>query len=167
MADYIYSELINNLVSLNFDGVSNENAEIHVDNLHRLIEAIIKKTPGALSIVDANGKVSTFDGSQNITITLSDKYLKSVTLKQCEENNVPIEGLLVGDYYLDFEMNNKGLGITYHIYCSLPETFTTLLSYSDTMDILTSITMPEGTIISNNTIMFPEGVEINNHNINL
>ena len=63
MADYIYSELINNLVSLNFDGVSNENAEIHVDNLHRLIEAIIKKTPGSLTIVDPSGRESIFDGS--------------------------------------------------------------------------------------------------------
>lgn len=118
MADYIYSELINNLVSLNFDGVSNENAEIHVDNLHRLIEAIIKKTPGSLTIVDPSGRESIFDGSQDISITLSDRHLKSVKVNQCEKDNTPIEGLLVGDYYFDFEMIDRGNGYIYHLYCS-------------------------------------------------
>lgn len=118
MADYIYSELINNLVSLNFDGVSNENAEIHVDNLHRLIEAIIKKTPGSLTIVDPSGRESIFDGSQDISITLSDRHLKSIKINQCEKDNTPIEGLLVGDYYFDFEMIDRGNGYIYHLYCS-------------------------------------------------
>lgn len=118
MADYIYSELINNLVSLNFDGVSNENAEIRVDNLHRLIEAIIKKTPGSLTIVDPSGRESIFDGSQDISITLSDRHLKSVKVTQCEKDNTPIEGLLVGDYYFDFEMIDRGNGYIYHLYCS-------------------------------------------------
>ena len=42
-----------------------------------------------------------------------------------------------------------------------------VLSYSATMEILTSAIMPEGTTIQNNSATFPEGVTINNHNINL
>ena len=44
---------------------------------------------------------------------------------------------------------------------------TMLLSYTDTMEILTSVILPTGTTIENNNITFLEGVTVNNHNINL
>ena len=44
---------------------------------------------------------------------------------------------------------------------------TNILSYSATMEILTSAIMPEGTTAENNNITFPEGVTVNSHNINL
>ena len=42
-----------------------------------------------------------------------------------------------------------------------------VLSYADTMEILTSAIMPTGTTVENNNIAFPEGVTVSNHNINL
>jgi len=62
--DYVYSELNDIVVNIEYNGVENETSKVLVDNLNRLIEVIIKKLPNKLLIIDKDGNTIQFDGSE-------------------------------------------------------------------------------------------------------
>lgn len=69
--DYIYGSLNQNLISIDYSGVENEEAKVLVDNINRLIEVIVKKLPNTLIILDQDGSAIKFDGSSIKEIDLT------------------------------------------------------------------------------------------------
>ena len=119
--DYIYGELNQNLISVNYEGVETEETKVLVDNLQRLIEVIIKKLPHLLTITSCDGEQYKFDGSQDIALSLKDTSINKLTLVKCTQDDIPYEGAKVGDFYLDVEVkkNEGGVESISHSYCSL------------------------------------------------
>ena len=96
----------------------------------------------------------------------------SHTLKPDVNNNLRTlrysrTGSTAGNIDIDFPNASGTLALKSDVEALETNINAKVLSYQDTMDILTSIVMPQGTTVENNNVTFPEGVTVSNHNINL
>jgi len=124
-------------------------------NTENLVEAIAP-VENILYVETANNKIYRFNGSTLIEVSKS----------------LELGGTSTTAYRGDLGSDNRNrifdiLNNQLPAKAGIDDLNAKVLSYSATMDILTSVVMPAGTSVETNNISFPAGVTVSNHNVNL
>lgn len=77
MADYIYGELNDAVLSINYEGKGTDTADTSVDPSARTISVDVRKVPNALTVSTTQGTV-TYDGSSPASIALGAYSLREI-----------------------------------------------------------------------------------------
>lgn len=77
MADFIYGELNDAVLSIDYEGKATDTADVSVDPSKRTVSVDVRKVPCALSVQTQSGLVS-YDGSRPVSLTLGAYELREV-----------------------------------------------------------------------------------------
>jgi len=86
--DTVVGHLNTSIVDVNYDGAETSTAVVAVDNGQRTISVEVKKTPHSLTLY-FDGKVFTFDGSEDIEVT--DEFLRALVLRETENRIADVD----------------------------------------------------------------------------